>query len=101
MSIGQRVRERRQQLGLTQEEVAKALDVTPQHISAIELDQRAPSLDFLVKLAEYLGRTTDFLLTGKKTVICELLPVIKADNRLSLKNKNALITIVEGLYDKK
>ncbi len=100
MTIGQRIRERRQELGLTQDEIAKALSVTPQHISAIELDQRSPSLDFLVRLAEYLGTTTDFLLTGKETIICETLPVIKADKKLPLEIKNALVTIVEGLYKK-
>lgn len=100
MTIGQRIRARRQELGLTQDDIAKALSVTPQHISAIELDQRAPSLDFMVKLAEYLGTTTDFLLTGRETVVCDLIPVIKADKRLPLEIKNALVTIVEGLYEK-
>lgn len=100
MTIGQRIRARRQELGLTQDDIAKALGVTPQHISAIELDQRAPSLEFLVRLAEYLGSTTDFLLTGKKTIVCDLMPVIKADKKLSLKVKNALIAMVEELYEK-
>ncbi len=93
MTIGQRIRTRRQEIDLTQDDIAKALGVTPQHISAIELDQRAPSLEFLVRLAEYLGITTDFLLTGKETVVCDLIPVIKADKKLSLKVKNAIITI--------
>jgi len=100
MTIGQRIRKRRQELGLTQDDIAKALTVTPQHISAIELDQRAPSLEFLVRLAEYLGTTTDFILTGKETIVCDLLPVIKADKKLPLEVKNALIAIVERLYGK-
>lgn len=100
MTIGQRIRLRRQELGLTQDDLAKALGVTPQHISAIELDQRAPSLDSLVNLAKELGVTTDFLLTGKETIICETIPVIKADKQLPLKIKYALIAIVEGLCKK-
>ncbi len=98
MTIGQRIRERRQELGLTQDSIAKALAVTPQHISAIELDQRSPSLDFLVRLAEHLGTTTDFLLTGEETVVHDTIPVLKADKRLPLDVKNALITLVEKIY---
>ncbi len=97
MTIGQRIRKRRQELGLTQDDLAKTLKVTPQHISAIELDQRAPSLDSLVNLAKELGVTTDYLLTGKETVIYEAIPAIKADKKLPLEIKNALVTIVEGL----
>ena len=41
--------------------MAKALGVTPQHISAIEQDKRVPSLPFLIRLAEYLGVTIDYL----------------------------------------
>jgi transcriptional regulator with XRE-family HTH domain len=36
LTLGERLRERRRELGLTQDDLAKALKVTPQHISAIE-----------------------------------------------------------------
>jgi len=55
MSIGKRIRKRRQILKITQQELAKAIGVTPQHISAIEQDKRDPSLSSLARLAEELG----------------------------------------------
>jgi transcriptional regulator with XRE-family HTH domain len=57
MSIGDRVRKRRKHLKVTQQELAEAIGVTPQHISAIEQDRREPSLDSLARLAVELGVT--------------------------------------------
>jgi transcriptional regulator with XRE-family HTH domain len=48
MTLGSRIRERRQELNLTQDDLAKSLKVTPQHISAVEQDKRVPSLNMLV-----------------------------------------------------
>ena len=99
MTLGQRIRTRRQTLELTQQELAKALGLTPQHISAIEQEKRAPSLPFLAKLAEQLGVSIDYLVTGKKSIITDTIPAIKADNSLTLKTKKALIALVEELLN--
>ena len=64
MSIGKRIRKRRQELKLTQGDLARALGLTPQHISGVEQDKRSPSLASLAKLAEELGITVDCLVTG-------------------------------------
>lgn len=98
MSIGKRIRERRKELNLTQEDLVRALGFTPQHISVIEQDKRAPSLSSLAKLAEELGVTVDYLITGKEGVITETIPAIKADKKLSLQSKRALVGLVEEVY---
>lgn len=98
MSIGKRIRKRRQELKLTQEDLARALGLTPQHISGIEQDKRSPSLSSLAKLAEELGITVDYLVTGKEGVIVDTIPVIKADKKLSLESKKALVTLVKELH---
>jgi len=41
---------------------------------------------------------TDFLVTGKETSITDTVPAIKADKKLSLSSKTALITLVEELH---
>jgi len=99
MSLGERIRARRQALKLTQQQVAEALKLSPQHISAIEQDKRVPSLPSLAKLAEELGVTVDYLVTGKEGVITDTIPAIKADNKLKLEVKRALIALVEALYE--
>jgi len=98
MTFGQRIKERRLELSLTQEDLAKALGVSPQHISAIEQDKRAPGIYSLVKLAKTLGTTTDYLLTGEETILAETLPAIRADKKLSSGSKKALVVLVQELY---
>jgi transcriptional regulator with XRE-family HTH domain len=99
MSIGKRIRKRRQILEMTQKELAEAIGVTPQHISAIEQDKRDPSLSSLGKLAEELGVTIDYLMTGKESVITDTIPAIKGDKKLKLKAKKALIALIQELHE--
>jgi len=98
MSLGQRIRKRRQAMKLTQQQLAKALGLTSQHVSAIEQDKRAPSLTSLAKLAEELGVSVDYLVAGKEGVIKDTIPAIKADKKLKLEVKKALITLVQALH---
>jgi transcriptional regulator with XRE-family HTH domain len=95
--LGNRVRERRRTLQITQERLATALGVTPQHISLIEQDKGSPSLTILPNLAAELGVSVDFLLTGKEGLVSDVIPTIKADKSLNLKAKRALIALVEEL----
>jgi len=97
-TLGERVLERRQYLKITQQELARTLGVTPQHISLIEQDKATPSLTLLAGLATQLGRTIDYLVTGKEGIITDTIPAIKADEALTVKAKKALISLVEELH---
>jgi transcriptional regulator with XRE-family HTH domain len=99
VSLGERIKQRRQALKITQQELAQSLGITPQHISAIEQDKWAPSLILLPKLAEELGVSIDYLVSGKEGIITDTIPAIKADKRLKLKVKRALIALVEELCE--
>jgi len=96
VSLGQRIRKRRQILKVTQQELAEALRVTPQHISVIEQDKRTPSVLFLAKLAEELGVSIDYLVSGREGIITDAMPAIKADKSLTLEVKRALIALVKN-----
>ncbi len=100
MNLGQRIRQRRVALKLTQKELADALKFTPQHLSAIEQGKRSPSLSSVGRLAEELGVTVDYLVVGKESAAAGLLPAIKADPKLELGVKRALITLVQALYER-
>jgi transcriptional regulator with XRE-family HTH domain len=99
MTLGQRLQSRRKALKYTQYELAEAIGLTPQHVSAIEQNKRAPSLSSLAKLAEELGVTTDYLITGKEGVVTDTIATIKADKRLKLEVKKALITLIRSLHE--
>jgi class 3 adenylate cyclase len=60
--LGQRIRDRRERLGLKQHDVAHALQVSPQAVSKWERGENAPDLAILGALATLLGVSTDWLL---------------------------------------
>jgi transcriptional regulator with XRE-family HTH domain len=97
MQIGRRVRKTRQSLGLKQKELADEITVTPQHISKLELDETAPSLDTLLSLSRTLGVSTDYLLTGRETAPVDIRGAIRAQPGLSPVAKRCLIQLVGEL----
>ena len=66
-AIGLKIKERRQQLGITQEHIANVLDVNPSHISNIECGRTNPSLTALVKIANILECSVDYFISGEYT----------------------------------
>ena len=71
MTIGKRIALLRKEKGLTQEELASHMGVSPQAVSKWENDQTCPDISALPKLARLFGVTVDELLSGKQ----ELAPV--------------------------
>ena len=71
MTIGKRIGLLRKEKGLTQEELASHMGVSPQAVSKWENDQTCPDISALPKLAGLLGVSVDELLSGKQ----ELAPV--------------------------
>lgn len=65
MTMGQRIAQRRKQLGLSQEALADAVGVSRQAVSKWELDEAQPDAAKIVLLAQTLNMTTDELLLGE------------------------------------
>lgn len=61
MSLGSKIREARIKAGLTQEKLARLLDVTTQTIYKIEKDKNVPSFTLVKKIAEILKISLDDL----------------------------------------
>ncbi len=64
VEVGKRMYMRRKQLGITQEALADFAETTPQAISNYERGERELKAGMIVKIAESLRVSTDFLLTG-------------------------------------
>ena len=62
--IGIRIKETRNQQGISAEELAELADLSSVYISYIENAKRKPSLESLVKICNALGITLDELLYG-------------------------------------
>lgn len=65
MAMGDRLTKRRQQLRLTQEEVAERAGLTTQTISTAETGKKGLRPENIVKLCAALDISTDYLLLGK------------------------------------
>lgn len=65
--IGARIKLLREELGLKQEELAKALSVSPSAIGMYERNLREPNNELTLKIADYFNVTVDYLL-GKSEI---------------------------------
>ena len=62
MNIGKRIRYLRILNNLTSKELSKALNISESSISLYENGKRKPTIDIIVKIADYFKVSTDFLL---------------------------------------
>ena len=65
MTLGERIYCMRKEKGLSQEQIAKELEVSRQSISKWELDQTTPEIDNLIKLSEIFNVSIDTLIKGE------------------------------------
>jgi len=63
-SIGKRIRDRRRELDLSQNELAKKADIGWNSISTYERGTTIPTVPTMRKLADALNVTTDWLIYG-------------------------------------
>lgn len=61
-TLGGRIKEERERHGWTQIYMAKKIEATPAMLSHYERDFRDPDTDMLIKIADLLDVTTDYLL---------------------------------------
>ena len=61
--LGERIREERKRIHLTQAQLANEVGISDTYMGAIERGERSLTLDTLVKLANRVGVTIDYLLT--------------------------------------
>lgn len=86
--IAERLRQGREYVGLSQEEVASALGISRPAVTNIELGQRKVEATEIVTLSRLYRRTVEYLLTGKDAVT-------EAPEQLAF-----LARAVKGLSDK-
>ena len=100
-AIGARIKEAREQVGLTQEDLAAELDMSPSHISVLERGRKAPRLETLVNIANALQVSTDMLLQDvlvRRTdgLMSELSGVI---SKLGTKDQERMLKAIRALTE--
>ena len=99
IGIGERICNRRKQLGLTQEQIADKMDVSVQMISNLERGNKAIKIDNLIKISEILGVSTDYILTQKNTNE-DISELAKRISKLSVEDYKMIDMLVEYCINK-
>jgi transcriptional regulator with XRE-family HTH domain len=104
VALGNRIREERLRLGLTQEKLAEDIDISISYMGQIERGERSLTLGSLVKVVNRLGVTIDYLLTDSVKVEDEQLMkqlLMLMDGRTSKEKEMALnlVKLVFGYLD--
>ena len=67
MTTGERIREIREKRGLTQDQLAKNADISKGFLSDVENNKRNIGSQGLLRIANELGASVDYLLAGRVT----------------------------------
>ena len=80
-TMGQRIRARRRELGLTQEKLAERVDISPSFVGHLERGEKIPSLDTVARLCTAMDVSMDYLALGRRQACdkekCELYEELK------------------------
>ncbi len=90
MALGERIREARKRVGMSQELLAERMEVSRQAVAKWESDRSAPSAERLFRLAEVLGTTTQFLLWGDTETADPAGQAARASNRRARRRSDLL-----------
>lgn len=95
-SISDRILARREELGLSQTDLAKRAGLQPPAISQYESGTRNPSYEALIKLSNVLNVTIDYLISGKEVSIGTINDkttklLLKITQNLSIKDRDKLL----------
>lgn len=108
MTIGDKIRMLRKKLGLSQEKLAKKLQINTRNISLYESGKTVPSADTIHKLASIFGVTTDFLLKDEPEDYANLrikdkslISIYNEIDQMDEREKEAIKVIVEALAYKR
>lgn len=87
IQIGTNIQIARENANYTQEKLSELLDLTPNHLSAIERGVSGASLEVLEKLCLLLNVSADFLLFGQSNVDTESLMLARYISTLEPKRR--------------
>lgn len=96
--FGERVRITREMCGYSQAALAEKIDMSTNHISAIERGIYEPRVDTLMRLATALGKSADYLLLGVIDDKSPLSQMFRRVSRLPEEEQERFLEYIEALF---
>ena len=100
MSLGERIVELRQLCGLSQNQLAKLMEVSRQAVSKWETGQSAPDALNMIRLAEILDTDIEYLTTGRRTYGRRPPVVVNTVETVEKIVEKPVIQVVEKIIEK-
>lgn len=100
MSIGERIMELRTACGMTQNQLAKAMEVSRQAVSKWETDQSVPDPVKMIHLAEILDTDIEYLTTGRRNFARRPPVVINTVETVEKVVEKPVVQVVEKTVEK-
>lgn len=94
--IGHRIKKRRKQLGMSQENLAELMGVTPQMISTAENGTKGIRPENIIKFSKALNLSCDYILTGQGNSV-DMDAIIHYCNTLGDDNFERIVNIFQAL----
>lgn len=94
MEIGKQIKEKRSDLNMTQEDLAKKLNVARSTISNWEIGRNYPDLQLIVKISEILNIPLDVLLRKDSSIVNEITKDTKLRKNQSRKIRILCVIII-------
>jgi len=100
-AIGARIKAARERAGMTQEDLAAELEMSPTHISVLERGLKAPKLETLVNIANALHVSSDMLLQDVVLYAADGLAseLSAAVTKLSPKEQERILNAIRALTE--
>ncbi|MBQ3194021.1 MAG: helix-turn-helix transcriptional regulator [Oscillospiraceae bacterium] len=100
-AIGARIKAARERAGMTQEDLAAELEMSPTHISVLERGLKAPKLETLVNIANALHVSSDMLLQDVVLYAADGLAseLSAAITKLSPKEQERILNAIRALTE--
>jgi len=98
MSIGERMRSRREQKGMTRDELAKAVDMSLTALYMYETGKQVPSTVPIVKIAKALDVSVDYLV-GLEKIVLDVIPFLDINSELNPLNEEGKLGLMPKVFE--
>ena len=97
--MGKRIEKLREKSGLTREEVAEKAGISTKFLYEVERGKKGISAQTLLKLAQVLNASCDYILTGEEKVEKKNMYVCSKWNKLGKKKQKKVLEIINLIYE--
>lgn len=99
LTIGRQLRNRIDELGIKQKDLAQRLRISPTTLNGYFTDYREPDLKTLERLANELDTTIDYLVSGSKHVAYSSQEPIPIEDKDDLDDIRLLVSLYRGMSE--